>query len=72
MRSDFENDMRMENFDFSINVVTQTWLNDITCDLYSLDGYALIEKEKNNMRWSLGFFLKNVVKYKSCADFKHI
>ena len=40
--------MRMLNLDFSIIGVTETWLNDVTCDLYGMGGYELIEKHWTN------------------------
>ena len=45
---DFDNYMRMLNRDFSIIGVTETWLNDVTCDLYGMSGYELIEKHRTN------------------------
>ena len=37
--TDFENYLNMMNIDFSIIGVTETWLSDVTCNFYSLEGY---------------------------------
>ena len=61
--------MRMLNLDFSIIGVTETWLNDVTCDLYGMGGYELIEKHRTNkVGGGIGFFVKNGVNYRPRAD----
>ena len=66
---DFDNYMRMLNRDFSISGVTETWLNDVTCDLYGMGGYELIEKHRTNkVGGGIGLFVKNGVNYRPRAD----
>ena len=62
---DFDNYMRMLNLDFSIIGVTETWLNDVTCELYGMGGYEFIAKHRTNkVGGSIGFFVMNGVSYK--------
>ena len=57
------------NIDFSIIGVTETWLIDVTCNLYSLEGYALVEKHRpNKMGGGVGFFVRNGVNCKLRDD----
>ena len=57
------------NIDFSIIGVTETWLNDVTCNLYSLEGYELLEKHRlSNMGGAVGFFVRNGAKCKLRED----
>ena len=61
--------MRMLNLDFSIIGVTETWLSDVTCDLYGMGGYEFIEKHRTNkVGRGIGFFVKNGVNYRPRAD----
>ena len=65
--ADFENYLNMLNIKFSIIGVTETWLNDVTCDLYVLDDYELIERHRPN-KIGGGFFVKTGVNFKFRDD----
>ena len=67
--TDFENYLNMMNIDFSIIGVTETWISDVTCNLYSLEGYELLEKHRlNKMGGGVGFFVRNDVNCKLRDD----
>ena len=66
---DFENYLNMLKITFSIIGVTETWLNDATCDLYVLDDYELIERHlPNKIGGGIGFFVKTGVSFKYRDD----
>ena len=66
---DFENYLNMLQIKFSIIGVTETWLNDATCDLYVLDDYELIESHRpNKIGGGIGFFVKTGVSFKYRDD----
>ena len=66
---DFENYMNMLNIKYSIIGVTETWLNDATCDMYVLGDYELIERHRpNKIGGGIGFFLKTGVSFKYRDD----
>ena len=65
----FDNHLNMLNIKFSIIGVTETWLNDATCDLHVLDDYELIERHRpNKIGWGIGFFVKTGVSFKYRDD----
>ena len=49
---DFEN-LEYAECQFSIIGVGETWLNDVTSDLYGLDGYELIERHLIRKEWNV-------------------
>ena len=60
-----------ETFECGVSVIglTETWLNDVTSDLYSLEGYGLIEKHRTNkIGGGVGLFVRNSINYKQRAD----
>ena len=46
--SHFENYLQLLSIDFPVIAITETWLNDITCDLYSLPGYNFTEQHRSD------------------------
>ena len=59
-------------FDFSIIWITKTWLNDYNCDLYSLNGYNIVEAHRSGRSGGgVGFFGVNDIPYqKSLTPFQ--
>ena len=56
-------------FNFSIIGVTETWLNDYNCDLYSLDGYNFVEAHRSGRSGGgVGIFLVNDIPYQKRPD----
>ena len=43
--------MKCLKYTFSIIGITETWLQDDTSDLYTLDGYNLVEKHRIDKTW---------------------
>ena len=59
----------MLNIKFSIIGVTEAWLNDVTCDLYVLDDYELIERHRpSKIGGGIGVFVKTGVSFKYRDD----
>ena len=52
--------MNMLNIDFSIIGVTETWLNDVTYNLYGLGGRDLLDKLRRN---DIGGGVSHVIKH---------
>ena len=46
--SHFENYLQLLSIDFPVIAITETWLTDITCDLYSLTEYNFVEQHRSN------------------------
>ena len=56
-------------FNFSIIRITETWLNDYNCDLYSLNGYNFVEAHKSGRSGGgVGIFLVNDIPYQKRPD----
>ena len=64
-------EIRLENlqFNFSIIGITETWLNDYSCDLYSLNGYNFVEAHRSGRSGGgVGNFLVKDIPYQRRPD----
>ena len=62
--SHFENYLQLLSIDFPIIAITETWLTDITCDLYSLTEYNFVEQHRSNKcGGGVGIFVQNHLNY---------
>ena len=62
--SHFENYLQLLSIDFPVIAITETWLTDITCDLYSLTEYNFVEQQRSNKcGGGVGIFLQNHLSY---------
>ena len=60
----FENYLQLLSINFPVIAITETWLNDITCDLYSLTEYSFVEQHRSNKcGGGVGIFLRNHLNY---------
>ena len=60
--------MNVLDFSFPIIGLTETWLSDSTCDLFSIEGYEFIERHRNErVGGGVGFFIKNHLNF-VCRD----
>ena len=67
--SHFENYLQLLSINFPVIAITETWLNDITCDLYSLTEYSFVEQHRSNKcGGGVGIFLKNHLNYSKRND----
>ena len=62
--SHFENYLQLLSIDFPVIAITETWLTDITCDLYSLTEYNFVEQHcSSKCGGGVGIFLQNHLNY---------
>ena len=62
--SHFENYLQLLSIDFPVIAITETWLTDITCDLYSWTEYNFVEQHRSNKcGGGVGIFLQNHLNY---------
>ena len=61
---DFINYTDTLHIDFQIIGVTETWLNDITCKLYDMENYEILEQHRpSKTGGGVAIFLKNCIKF---------
>ena len=66
--SSFEICLENLQFNFSVIGMTETWLNDYNCDLYSLNGYNFVEAHRSGRSGGgIGIFLVNDIPYQKKA-----
>ena len=59
---DFINYTDILHIDFQIICVTETWLNDITCKLYDMENYTIVEQHRpSKICGGEAIFLKKTV-----------
>ena len=62
--SSFEICLENLQFNFVVIGMTETWLNDYNCDLYSLNGYNFVEAHRSGRSGGgVGIFLVNDIPY---------
>ena len=67
--SHFENYLQLLFINFPVIAITETWLNDITCDSYSLTEYSFVEQRRSNKcGGGVGIFLRNHLNYSKRND----
>ena len=67
--SHFENYLQLLSIDFPVIAITETWLNDITCDLYSLPGYNFTEQHRSDKcGGGVGIFVHDHMNYSERND----
>ena len=67
--SHLEHYLQLLNFKFPVIGITETWLNDNTCDLFSLPTYSFIERHRQSKSGGgVGLFIKDGIKYQERLD----
>ena len=67
--SHFENYLHLLSIDFPVMAITETWLNDITCDLHSLPGYNFTEQHRSDKcGGGVGIFVHDRMNYSERND----
>ena len=60
---DFINYTDTLHIDFQIIGVTETWLNDITCKLYVMENYEILEHQPSKTGGGVAIFFLNCIKF---------
>ena len=67
--SNFENYLQLLQNEFTVIGITETWLNNTTCQLYKMDNYNMIDNHRDDkMGGGVAIFLKNDIAYKQRTD----
>ena len=57
---------------FSIIAISETWLNDDICNLYSIPDYHLVEKHRTTRSGGgVGMFISNEIHFSTREDLSH-
>ena len=65
----FESYLQLLNIEFSVIGITETWLDDISCLLYTMPNYNFIENHrKNKSGGGVAIFLRDGIPYKQRTD----
>ena len=65
----FESYLQLLNIEFSVIGITETWLDDISCLLYTMPNYNFIENHRNNKSGGgVAIFLRDGIPFKQRTD----
>ena len=63
--SNFENYLQLLQNEFTVIGITETWLNNTTCQLYKMDNYNMIDNHRDDkMGGGVAILLNNDIAYK--------
>ena len=69
--SEFETYLQLLDHEFTVIGLTETWLNDSSCEIYGINGYKSVEKHRSGMGGGVALFMRDNLTFTERNDLAH-